>query len=229
MAKPIIVLILLSGLQVFAQTVIQDAQCNGVISGKVLDAAGQPVKGITVVAWPLGVDLAAILPQITTDETGAYRVEHVCPGRYAVVVEDKNAGYPHSSPEMFEFLYGHRAPQGKLSSKHPTLELSLYLPPKPGLIKVSVRNSETRGDLLKFSIKMIVPHQRRTREVSVEFKDGAADREIQIPPDKDVILHVTAEGFQEWRESAGPGKAMRVSPGTQVAVEIPLVPLKVNE
>ena len=229
MTKLILIAILLQGLQVCAQSVIQSPECSGVIRGKVLDPAGLPVTGITVVAWPLGVDLGAILPQMTTDETGAFRVEHVCPGRYAVVVEDKKAGYPHSSPEMFAFLYGHRAPEGKLTPKRSTLDLLLYFPPKPGLMTVSVRNSEAGGNPLKFSVKITVPHQRRVREVSYEFKADVANREIPIPPDKDVILHVTAEGFQEWRESAGHGKVARVPSGTQVAVEVPLVPLKVNE
>ena len=91
-----------------------------------------------------------------------------------------------------------------------------------------VSNGETSAELLTFSVKLTVPRQRRTGKVSFEFKPDVKDPEIQIPPDKDVVFHVTAEGFREWRESAGSGKVIHVPSGTHVALDVRLEPLTVT-
>src|SRR5215469_4372437 len=224
-SKRAFILVLLVSVRVHPQSVIQGPECSGVIHGAVFGRSGHRMKGITVVAWPLGVDLAALLPSVATDETGEYRFEHVCPGRYTVVVEDKNAGYPDSSPAMNQFLYGGHTAGVKLTAKHPQVELPLYVPPKPGLMEVQVSNGETKAEVLKFTVKLTVSRQRR-REAAFEFDPKVRDREIQIPPDQDVILHVTADGFREWHESAGHGKLMHIASGTQVPLEVKLEPLK---
>ena len=41
----------------FTQSVIQRPSCSGVIHGIVTGLDGRPANGITVEAWPLGVDI----------------------------------------------------------------------------------------------------------------------------------------------------------------------------
>ena len=226
MRKRAIVLFLLVSMRVQAQSVIQSPECNGIIHGAVFDRSGQRAKGLKVIVWPLGVDLASLLPSNVTDEKGEYRFENVCPGRYAVVVEDEKTGYPRTSPMMSEFLYGARVRQVRVTAKHPQIELPVYLPPKPGLMQVHISNGMTKAEISKFSVKLRVPGQHRTPEAGFEFDPRFKDHQIQVPPDKNVVFHVTAEGFHEWRESAGRGKIVRVPSGTQVALEVELEPLK---
>jgi len=225
MTKLALVLILLLDVRVHAQSAIQGPTCDGVIRGAVFDRSGQRATGITVVGWPLGVDLGAMLPRVMTDQAGDYRFEHVCRGRYTVIVEDKKAGYPYASPLMNEFLYGVRAAVVKVTAKHPQVELRVNMPPKPGLMQIHVSDGEKKTAVLQFTVKLSVPRQRRTHFLAIEFKQDVRNDEIQVPPDKNVICHVTAEGFREWRESAGTGKTMLVPSGTHVALEVSLDPL----
>jgi hypothetical protein len=71
----------------------------GVIAGRVTDAEGQPLSGATVFAMKRGADDAPLRPSLDragsfalVDETGAYRLHHLPPGRYAVA-----AAYGHST------------------------------------------------------------------------------------------------------------------------------------
>jgi hypothetical protein len=63
---------------------------NAVISGRVTDAAGQPVPGITVQSLRLGIAnghrqlRSAALAR--TDATGRYRIERIWPGTYGIAV-----------------------------------------------------------------------------------------------------------------------------------------------
>src|ERR1700752_5084869 len=101
-----------------AQSAIQRPKCAGIVHGIVSDHNGHPVTNIRVKAWPLGVDLSALLPTVKTDLGGEYRFEKVCPGRYTVLPDDKEAGYPNSSPYLFEFVYGRRVAEVKLTSQN---------------------------------------------------------------------------------------------------------------
>jgi hypothetical protein len=82
---------------------------------------------------------------------------------------------------------------------------------------------------VKFSLKIKVPGQHKASEVSFEFNPMVKDYEIVVPPDKDVIVHLTADGFHEWSESAGHGKILRVPSGTRATLEAYLAPLNVRK
>ncbi len=196
------------------------------ISGVVFDQSGERVSGIVVKAWPLGVGLSGNLPSIETDRDGRYRFEHVCPGRYTVVVDDEKAGYPHASPLSNAFLYGSPIAEVTLTVKNPQADLPVYLPPKPGLMQVHIINKETKGQIWKFSMRLIVQGQKDADELSFSFDEAVKDHQIEVPPDKDVIYHVTADGFHEWSESAGAGKVIRVSSGMKATLEAELEPFK---
>lgn len=71
----------------------------GAIAGRVTDAEGQPLSGATVFAMKRAADDAPLRPSLDragrvaqVDETGAYRLYHLPPGRYAVAV-----AYGHST------------------------------------------------------------------------------------------------------------------------------------
>lgn len=209
-----------------AHSNVQSPECNGVIHGAVFDLSGERVKGIRVEASLLGVDGSFVVPYAKTDQEGQYRFENICPGRYAVVVADEKTGYPDSSPEINEFLYGSPITEVRLTAKSPQAELPVFMPPKPGFVQVHITNRETKTEVLKFSVNLKVAGQHKRSEISFEFDADMKDREIMVPPDKDVVFRVTADGFHEWRESAGPGTLIRVSSGTKTMLEIELEPLK---
>jgi hypothetical protein len=166
-----------------------------------------------------------MLPTVKTDLVGDYRFENVCPGSYIVLPADKNMGYPNFSPYLFEFLYGHRVTEAKLTSKNALAMLPIQLPQKPGIMHIRITDVATSAEILEFTIQLKVPGQHLTPEMKYIFRPETKDREIDLPPDTDVILHVTAEGFHEWSESIGGRKVVRVPSGTEVTLDAQLQPL----
>lgn len=52
-----------------------------------------------------------------------------------------------------------------------------------------------------------------------------SDHVILVPPDKNLLLHVTSDGFREWDESFGTGKPLNVPSGTRLPLSVQLEPL----
>jgi hypothetical protein len=48
---------------------------------------------------------------------------------------------------------------------------------------------------------------------------------VLIPPDKNLLLHVTSDGYREWDESAGKGKPLHLDSGARITLDIQLDPL----
>ena len=67
-------------------TGITDPSCRGILHGVAKNAGNQPVPGIRLVLWPIGVDLDYVLPTATSNEAGTYSFEHVCAGRFTVLL-----------------------------------------------------------------------------------------------------------------------------------------------
>ena len=225
MAKRAVFLFLvLQTVRLAAWREIQSPQCNGIIHGTVFDLSGERVKNLKVEAWPLGVDLAVVLPNVETDDAGEYRFQNLCSGKYTVIPFDQKAGYGYSTPYLNEFLYGTRIAEVRLITKHPQAELLVHLPPKPGFMEVLLINRETKTKVLTFTVKLKVPGQHRRPEAAFDFDMQMSDDTIPIPPDNTVIVHVTADGFHEWSQSAGHGKRIRVPSGTYATLEGELEP-----
>jgi len=205
-----------------AQSVIQRPECAGIVHGIVSDHNGHPVTGIMVKAWPLGVNLGAMLPTAKTGLDGEYRFEKVCPGRYTVLPEDKKAGYPSSSPYLFAFLYGRPVAEVTLTSQNAHAELLILLPPKPGRMTVHITDRTTQAEILDFTVEMKVPGQRLSSEMKYIFHPETKNHVIEVPPDKGFTVHVTARGFREWGESVRGRKLVRVPSGTEAALEAQL-------
>jgi hypothetical protein len=49
---------------------------------------------------------------------------------------------------------------------------------------------------------------------------------ILLPPDKNLLLHVTSDGFREWDESVGKGKAIQLPSGTRLILDVQLDALR---
>jgi carboxypeptidase family protein len=206
--------------------VVQRPKCRGVIHGTVFDLRGQPVKGVHVTAWPLGVGLGAMLPTLRTDQSGEYRFEHVCPGRYAVIADDEAVAYRSASPMTNEFLYGSPVEEVRINANHARAELPVYLPPRPGFMVVRIIDEDTKQEVQKCTVTLEVPGQHGEPELSSMFESAEQNHVIEVPPDKDVVVHITADGFHEWSESIGAGKVVHVQSGERATLEAELDRLK---
>ena len=205
---------------------IEGPNCNGTIHGVVVDGAGQRGPGIKVEAEPLGVDLSYVLPSVRTDGRGEYHFQNLCAGKWTVVAIDEKTAFPGATAHLNAWLYDSPVPTVKLTARRLHAELRVSIPPKPAFMVTHITDRETKQEVLRFTIKIRAPGQHRgPREVSFSCDPMFKDSELPIPPDKDVIVHVGADGFHEWRQSAGHGKALHVRSGTRATFEAELEPL----
>jgi hypothetical protein len=190
---------------------------TGVIYGIVIGPEGNPAKGISLTACPLGVALGTILPRTRADQHGNYRFENISRwGRYTVYADDLDAGY---SP--FSTGSGSNRTEVDLSPEHAEAQLNLRLPPRAGFLQIYLTNKKTGA---------IIPELRVTLRSAEEpgkllFSESCSSSQaILLPRDKDLLLHVTSSGFREWDETSGRGKRIRARSGSQLKIGVVLEP-----
>jgi hypothetical protein len=193
---------------------------NGVIHGTVIDQDGKPAKGLRLTAWgPGNRPLGTRLPEAWTNQAGEYRFEHLELGSYTVCPEDFDAGYSVFTTVCYP--PGHPT-EVELAAEHPQAELRVYLPPKAAFLQVHLTNRRTGAVIPGIMVSYMLPENpaEKIGEVS-QF----SSKPVLLPPDKDLLIHVTYPGFKEWKESAGKGKPIRLAPGERLTLDVQLEPL----
>ena len=173
---------------------------NGVIYGIAIGQDGQPAKGIGLTACPLGVPLGTALPNTKTNDAGEYRFENL-PwwGRYTVYAEDEEAGY--SSFSTGPAGDGHPS-EVELTPEHREAEFKVYLPPRAGFLQIHLTNRRTGIGISGMSVTVMLMEYPE----SPLFTMGCySNHVVLVPADKNLLLHVTSDGFREWDESVGKG------------------------
>ena len=192
---------------------------GGRIYGAVVDHAGQPARGVTLCAMPLGIALGTALRTTKTDAQGKFRFENLSwLGRYTILGSDPEAGYsefalwPSDSGPVQEVI---------LSPQHPEAEFNFRLPPPAGFLHIHLTNSRT-GEAIPGMVVSVYPADRPDQ--SIFSGTSGSDRTILVAPDRNLLLHIKSQGFKEWNESVGKGKPIRVASGAQVTVDVKLEP-----
>ena len=49
-----------------------------------------------------------------------------------------------------------------------------------------------------------------------------SNRVILVPPDTSLFLHITSNGFREWKDSIGKGKLIRLASGARLKLDVQL-------
>jgi hypothetical protein len=194
---------------------------KGVIYGVVIGQDGNRAKGIGLTAMPLGVAIGAMLPHTKANSAGEYRFENI-PwwGRYTVYAEDEDAGYSISSTGQGR---DNDPSEVELTPQHREAEIRVYLPPQAGFLKIDLTNQKTGNAISAMRVEL----RQTDEQKSLVFTMSCfSTHVVLIPPDKDLLLHVSADGFREWQESIGGGKSIHLPSGTQLKLDVQLVPLK---
>lgn len=192
---------------------------KGMIYGTAIGQDGQPAKGIGLTAHPLGVALGTVLPHTRTNDSGEYRFENI-PwwGRYRVYAEDEDAGYSSFSTAGA----GHSDPsEVELSPEHREAELKVYLPPKAGFLQVRLTNRRTGGGISGMQMAVMSVENPESPLFTISC---FSNHVILVPPDQNLLLHVTSDGFREWDESVGRGKPLHLPSGTRLTLAVHLEP-----
>jgi hypothetical protein len=193
-------------------------QSHGVIYGVVTDQAGHPAKRLSLVAFPLDIFLAALLPHTKTDDAGEYRFEKLRWGKYTVYADDEEAGYSSYSTGP---AGGTSIPKIEITPERPEAELNVVVPPKAGFIHVHLTNQRT-GAVIPAMRVAVMPAESPASPV---FSESCySDHVILVPPDRNLLLHITSDGFREWNESIGQGKLIHLASGAHLKIDAQLEP-----
>ena len=192
---------------------------DGCIYGAAITSDGQPAKRVGLTAVPLGVALATVLPHTATDDRGEYRFVHL-PwwGRYTVYAEDEEAGYSSFSTGG----YGQtQPPEIEITPARREAELRVNLPPKAAFLRVHLTNARTGAPISGMRIAVM----RDTNPPSLAFSMSCfSTKTVLLPPDNNLLIHITSDGFREWKESVGKGKVLHLTSNSRLTLDVELDP-----
>jgi hypothetical protein len=210
-----IVLLLLTG--ALAQQPGDEAFPAAVIYGVVTGQDGHPARGMRLTVQPLSFGFSGMIPHVRTNGAGEYRFENLRLGRYAVYADDKEAGYA-----IYITAHDGRVPEAELADEHREVELLVQLPPQAAFLTIKLTNQVTGGAIPAMRIKLTRADEHREMIFTMS---GSSDQVVLIPPDRDLLLHVSSDGFREWQESVGAGRPIHIASGTRVQLDVQLAPL----
>jgi hypothetical protein len=198
---------------------ITDLTCSGIVHGVASNSENQPVHDVQVMLWPIGIDLGYVLPRTTTSAAGEYWFEHVCTGRFTVVVDDEGAGYP---PSIWSYLLGDK--QGAdLKPDHQLIELPVVVPQKAASVFFAARDSRTKTPVRTLEVKL------KTSKAGmydwITFNHNSSEP-LLVPSNTDLLCRVVADGYREWRGSKKEGTGIRLAPEGHLTLKIELKPLR---
>ncbi len=192
---------------------------KGVLYGTVFDPNGQPAKHLSLAAELLSVGLSFMPPTTLTDENGNYRFENLFAwGKWTVFAVDEKQGYSYYTGV---YSLSGPAPHVSISSEHPEAKLDVHLPPKAGFLYIHLTNQKT-GEIIKAIQSKVASQEDPAHPIFT--MSYLSPRALLVPPDKDLLIHVTSPGFLEWDQSLGIGYPIRIASGASLELDVSLQP-----
>lgn len=208
------IVFLLATLPVSAQIT---AAATGSICGMVLNEHGQRAALVHVTAFYMGPH-TGIMDGGTTDENGQYCLEGVRFGEYVMSADDPKKGYP---PMVYSF-FSEDPPNVPvvLSALTPKAHADWQIPFKAAVIRIKLTDAMTGKPLINMSYTLAL----RIRPETYLHGSSAASQDLLIPPNQDVLLTVTADGYQRWPDDGTKTRIVNLAPGTIQNFDIALRP-----
>lgn len=193
------------------------------IVGTVLDQQSQPIKNIFVHA--VSEETGMYMPTVDSNEAGHFVIEELQPGAYDIFGENDAAGYPDTSLPF----YSDENPIKATVRDFDTATIVLVLGPRAGVL---------RGEVLDKTTGKAIESQHAPNFIVRKVSNPGAADSIEfigppkfrwlIPPETDVTLEVTAEGYKPWlyADPSDPSKLMpfRLESGEEKILNIQLEP-----
>ena len=190
-------------------------QSEGAIFGVVVDENNQPAKGIGITVAGPGKSSSRRLPGVITDQSGHYRIGKLFGwGSYTVHAEDWDAGYSTVVNSKFHEV--------TILPEHPEAELNFRLPPRAGFLDFHLTNRRTGEEIGDVVVNVRVAGKEYEKVSAVS---QSAAKPVLVPPDEDLLIHVTSHGYQEWNRSVGKGLPIRVKSGNHLKLDVQLEPV----
>jgi hypothetical protein len=110
----------------------------------------------------------------------------------------------------------------KLTPEHRDAKLRVFLPPKAGFVHVHLTNRRSGAAISGMQVSLSPMESPGEQQFSMGCDSNHV---VLVQPDKNLLLHVTSDGFREWDESVGKGKPLHLTSGSQLTLDIKLEPL----
>lgn len=196
----------------------QEAVANGKIYGVVVTATGEPARNVRLTArfaFPGGH--SGDFPHARTNNAGEYQFQKLpIWGSYVIYADDEAAGYSRISTGPI----GGQSSGVEITPEHPASQYDFSLPPRAGLIRVRLRNRGT-GVIIPNMTISVLPVDNQGFRFTTSCR---SDHPILIPPDRSLLIHVSADGFREWDESRESGWPINVPSGQSIMLDVELDP-----
>ena len=211
----------------YAVTPAQDAQhknATNQISGQVVDAEGNPVRGASVCANsvnPPGIGHCA-----PSRKGGQFTIHMLKAGLEYIVFAAKYEDYYPFPTSGFYDAHPESRVKVKLEERYPPKDIVVRMGPKAARLMGTVLNAETNEVLKQFRI-LACREDRPDNCIAA----GAADKSARfnfLVPAATFTIKISASGFEDWYGSEGPrdrATAMSVAPETTMELNVFLRPL----
>jgi hypothetical protein len=187
------------------------------IYGFVITPNGGPAKALSLTARPSGVAVNGGLPRAKTNDSGEYRFDKLPSwGSYMIYADDEEAGYSRSSTGPAGDSHQSEV---EITSERPKAEFNFSLPPRAGFIQIHLTNRRTGGSISGMTVAVLPLEKPDSGLFTISCY---SDHVILVPADRNLLLHVTSEGFREWDESVETGKPINVPSGSRLTLDVQL-------
>jgi hypothetical protein len=225
MRPMLLTVLLLASLPTFPQSA-DSSQPNGTISGTVLDQYGQPFKGVQVCTYmmyaPSGSKESRGDCPATTDNAGEFRIDHVAMGIFGVEAIKPDQGYIAFAGTSVKQVV-------TLTPNQSSATVVLKLGPKPGLLLLSVSDTNTGKPVIGYLFKweLVDPGKPYASYSGGQTIERPGERAL-VPPGKNLRLKIWARGYKEWfyHDESDPSQAaiIRLEPGEEKELLVELEP-----
>jgi hypothetical protein len=173
---------------------------RGTILVKVTDQGGHPVAGATVdFNAPPGRMLLYSAPECETNSSGECSRNDLLLDTYYVTAMKTSEGYP----DLTFNLYGRKRKPVVVQLTAETLisNVSFVMGPKCGMLAITAMDEATGTSIPNPRIMLQNPSEPGT----LLSTGQAPGSKILIPPDEDITVEVSADGYKPWHIDTQPG------------------------
>lgn len=191
----------------------------GTIGGRVVSEKGKPVSQAQVYLGSMGATIGA-RRYVSTDSKGHFIIDHVPWGRYYVFARKDSAGYPDQG---FAFYDNNGVPKTSISPSAPDAVVTVRVGPPCGFLRLISITDAVSGHPVADPVVTL----RRASNPRIFQAFGFSSGPILVPSGVEVLVEISASGYESWPDSAETTDAkLRLKPRQLFELNVKLRPSK---